>query len=245
MQGATLFRFLPALQDDFSGGMHVDVEPSPEGLRQWLSSWEAFDAPGRLRWPASNGKIVDHLLREACEAAGFKVSCRGIWTGALAATDSAESRSAPPDGVSINEITRDVRQWASFEVLARWIDIDQDPARWAWRAKRVRHLVEGGRGRAFLARTSAMPIGIAVVLAPPDHRPDAAPALAVVVHKAHRGRGVGRALSALAAATVDGPVTVLGPALADASERWFPGAAGTVETLIEVHRDVVVRDPRT
>lgn len=229
---ATLFRHLPAMQDDWSGGLHLEGEPDEDQLAQALSTWQAFEAPGRLRWPAPAGAIGQGVL-EAVASAGFVVTPRPILMGAL---DVGAAPVAAPAGVTIGPIEGDIRDWAGFEVLARWVDLDVDPDRWRWRAKRVRHLVEGGRGRAWLARTPAAPVGAVVVLDPPDHRHGHAPTVGVVVHQAHRGQGIAASLVTTAAAAVGGPVTVLGQASGAPLGKSVATGLLHVETLVEVRR---------
>lgn len=242
MDGAMLFRFLPALQDPFGGGLHLDVPPADEAsLRAWLSSWEAFERPGAVRWSLPVGEVPAPDVMAAATAAGLVASCRSV------EVVSATPSSAAPAGVTLAPITEDVRDWAAFEVLARWIDPAVDPGRWRWRARRVRHLVEAGRGRAWLARTAEMPVAAAVVMDPPEHRDGAGSTLAIVVHGAHRGRGIATALAASALAEAgmsDAPVLALGPIIVGSDPASASPWRSSVEVLVELASPAPAVPPR-
>ncbi len=230
MPGARLLRFVGRLQDPWSGGLHLDHEPADaDERRSWLSSWDAFERPGRLRWTVAPGTSLDDVRDDLGD--DLMVAARPV----LRTTEAAAVPASPPDGVTVAPITADVRDWAGFEVLARWVDLDEDPAVWRWRASRVRHLVEAGRGSAWLARTPSAPVGAVVRLRAPEHHGGEAPdAMVVVVHQAHRRRGIARALLSTALAARTGPVVVLGDGAGHLVEAGRHLGLAHVHDLVEV-----------
>lgn len=230
--GAWLFRYLPALEDPWCGGLHLDRAPADaDELRAWLSTWQAFERPGRLRWVEPR-RLADRASDQRWEWVQVAVASDGFVPVLREVGEVATARGRDPEDVTVTPIVDDPHDWAGFEVLARWIDSDEDPDRWRFRAKRVRHLVEAGRGRAVIARTPAMPVGAAVLLDAPDHRPGGTLTLATVVHGAHRGRGIGALLAEHAHSTgTDGTTITLGP-------------TGMVGNLVEVGSAVPVRPER-
>lgn len=230
MPGATLLRYLHRLDDAWSNGLHLDAPPSPTDLADRLDTWEAFERPGRVRWVAEPGVGVTDALRPVVVDRGLAAAARPVFHGHCAAA----ATSMVPDGVEVSSIGGDIRDWAGFEVLARWIDLDDDPARWWWRAQRVRNLVQGSRGAAVLARVPSAPVGAAARLRAPDHRPGVAPVVACVVHQAHRGRRLAAALVAHVAVDHDGPVTLLGDAAGHLARAAGELGLDHVADLVEV-----------
>ncbi len=239
MSGATLLRYLPKMSDPWTNGLHLDEEPDVAGLGEALDTWEAFERPGRVRWAVAPGDgaapqvrdVVAGRTREGAPA-DLLVASRPIFHGALMPRAIAEA--SAPDDVAITWIGTDIRDWAGFEILARWIDMDEDPAVWRWRATRVRNLVQGSRGTASLARIPAAPVGASLLLRAPDHRPDADPVVACVVHAAHRRRGVAAGLIGDVARAHSGPITVLGDAAGHLAAAAKALGLAYVADLVEV-----------
>ena len=210
----------------WSEGLHLEAVPDGAELGRALSVARAFGMDGAVRWVQA-GPALDDELVALSSAAGKVITTRPVLRLGQLTTDAAALAAGCPAKVGPMVGPAD---GAAFDVLLRWIDMDVDPAAWRARGERQRVAAGAGAGHVWVARTAAMPVGVAGRWASSNTQVVAP----VVVHQQWRRAGVASAL--LASAWVPGAW------LFSDGRGWLAAMAAELGASVVAHL-AEVRDP--